>query len=46
MQGLEVEKPETSHPQPNTTILSQVLATLVDEQKAIEAPPHPVSPPC
>ena len=44
MQGLEVEKPKTSHLQPKTTIFSWVLATLVDEQKAIEAPPHPVSP--
>ena len=42
-QGLEVEKPETSHPQPKTTIFNWVLATPVDEQKAIGAP-HPVSP--
>ena len=41
---MEVEKPETRHPQPKTTIFSWVLATQVDEQKAIEAPPHPVSP--
>ena len=33
MQGLEVEKPESSHPQPKTTIFSWVLATPVDEQK-------------
>ena len=39
-----MEKPETSHLQPKMTIFSWVLATPVDEQKAIEAPPHPVSP--
>ena len=44
MQGLEIEKPETSHLQPKVTIFSQVLATPVDEQKAMEAPPHQVSP--
>ena len=43
-QGLEMEKSGTSHPQPKTTIFSQVLATPVDEQKAIEDPPHPASP--
>ena len=44
MQGLEMEKPGTSHPQLKMTIFSWVLATLVDEQEAIEAPPHPASP--
>ena len=44
MQDLEVEKPETSGPQPKTTIFSQVLAPLADEQRAVEGPPHPVSP--
>ena len=44
MQGLEVEMPETSHPQQKMTIFSQVLATLVDEQKTVETPSHPVSP--
>ena len=43
-QGLEVEKPETSHPQLKMTIFSRVLATPVDKQKAVETPPHPVSP--
>ena len=38
MQGLEVEKPETSHPQPKTTIFSWVLATPVDEQKTVKTP--------
>ena len=42
--GLEVEKPEISNLQLKMTIFSWVLATPVDEQKAIEAPPHPVSP--
>ena len=31
MQDLEVESPETSHPQSKTTVFSQVLATPVDE---------------
>ena len=44
MQGQEVEKHETSHLQLKMTIFSWVLATPVDEQKATEAPPHPVSP--
>ena len=39
-----MEKPGTSHPQLKSTIFSQVLATPVDEQEAIEAPPHPASP--
>ena len=39
-----MEKPGTSHSQPKTTIFSQVLVTPVDEQEAIEAPPHPASP--
>ena len=39
-----MEKPETSHPQLKTTIFSQVLATLVDEQKTVETPSHSVSP--
>ena len=43
MWGLEMEKPETSHPQPKMTIFSSVLATPVDEQKTIETPSHPVS---
>ena len=45
MQGLEIEKPEASHPQPKVTIFSRVLATLVDEPKLMEDPPHLVSPP-
>ena len=44
MQDLEVEKPETSCPQPKTTIFSQVLAPPADEQRAVEGPPCPVSP--
>ena len=44
MQDLEVEKPETSCPQLKTTIFSWVLAPLADEQRAVEGPPHPVSP--
>ena len=43
MQGLEVEKPGTSHPQLKMTLFSWVLATPVDEQRAIEAPPCPAS---
>ena len=35
MQNLEVESPETSHPQSKTTIFSRVLATPVDEQKTV-----------
>ena len=42
-QGLEIEKPEASHPQPKATILSRVLATPVDEPKYMEAPPYLVS---
>ena len=38
MQNLEVERPETSHPQPKMTIFSQVLATPVDKQKTVETP--------
>ena len=37
-------KPGTSQPQLKTTIFSWILATPVDEQEAIEAPPHPASP--
>ena len=37
-QNLEVERPETSHPQPKMTIFSWVLATLVNEQKTVETP--------
>ena len=44
MQDLEVEKPETSYPQPKMTIFSQVLAPLPDKQRAVEGPPCPVSP--
>ena len=44
MQGLEIEEPEASHPQLGATIFSQVLATLADEPKVMEAPPHLV--PC
>ena len=44
MQGLEIEKPETSHLQLKVTIFSQVLATPLDEQKVMEVPPHLVSP--
>ena len=39
-----MEKPGTSHPQLKMTIFSWVLATPVDEQKAIDSPPHPASP--
>ena len=45
MQGLEIEKPEASHLQPEATIFSRVLATPVNEPKVMEAPPHLVSPP-
>ena len=44
MQGLEVESPETSHPQSKTTIFSQVLATPVDEQEPVENPSCSTSP--
>ena len=44
MQDLEVESPETSHPQSKTTIFSQVLATPVDEQETVETPSHSTSP--
>ena len=44
MQDLEVEKPGTSCPQPKTTIFSWVLAPPADKQRAVEGPPHPVSP--
>ena len=45
MQGLEIEKPEASHPQLGVTIFSRVLSTPVGEPKVMEAPPHPVSSP-
>ena len=45
MRDLEVEKPETSHPHPKMTIFSWVLATPVDEQKAVETP-SACLPPC
>ena len=38
MQGLNVESPETSHPQLKTTIFSQILLTPVKEQETVEAP--------
>ena len=44
MQGLEVESPETTHPQLKTTIFSQVLSTPVNEQETAEAPSHSISP--
>ena len=44
MQNLEVERPETSQPQPKMTIFSQVLATPVDEQKTVETPSCSISP--
>ena len=44
MQGLEVESPETSHPQSKTTILSWVLATPVNEQRTVETPSCPIFP--
>ena len=44
MQDLEVEKSETSCPQPNTTIFSWVLAPPSDKQRAVEGPPCPISP--
>ena len=40
MQGLEVESPETSHPQSKMTIFSRVLATPVNEQETVETPSH------
>ena len=43
-QNLEVERPETSHPQPKKTIFSQVLAMPVDKQKTVETPSHSISP--
>ena len=44
MQGLEVESPETTHPQSKTTIFSRVLSTPVNEQETAEAPSHSISP--
>ena len=44
MQDLEVESPETSHPQLKTTVFSQVLATPVNEQETIETPSCSPSP--
>ena len=44
MQGLEVESPETTHPQLKTTIFSWVLSTPVDEQETAEVPSHSISP--
>ena len=46
MQGLEVESPETTHPQSKTIIFSQVLSMPVDEQETAEAPSHSISPSC
>ena len=45
MQGLEIEKPEASCPQPGVTIFSWVLSTPVDDPRVMETPPHLVSPP-
>ena len=45
MQGLEIEKPEASHPQPGATIFSRALSTLDEEPKVMEDPPHLDSPP-
>ena len=42
MQGLEVERPETTHPQSKMTIFSQVLSTPVNEQETAEAPSHSI----
>ena len=44
MQGLEVESPETSHPQLKMTIFSRILLTPVEEQETAEAPSHSISP--
>ena len=44
MQGLEVESPETTHPQSKMTIFSWVLSTPVDEQETAEAPFCSISP--
>ena len=44
MQGLEVESPETIHPQSKMTIFSWVLSTPVDEQETAEAPSHSIPP--
>ena len=44
MQGLEVESPETSHPQSKMTIFSWVLSTPVKEQETVEAPSHSIPP--
>ena len=44
MQDLEMESPETSHPQLKMTIFSWVLATPVNEQETVETPSHSTSP--
>ena len=44
MQGLEVESPETTHPQLKMTIFSWALSTPVNEQETTEAPSHSISP--
>ena len=44
MQGLEVESPETTHPQSKTTIFNQVLSTPVNEQETAEAPSCSICP--
>ena len=44
MHGLEVESPETSHPQSRMIIFSWVLSTPVEEQETAEAPSHSISP--
>ena len=43
-QGLEVESPETTHPQLKTTIFSQVLSMPVNEQDTAEDPSCSISP--
>ena len=45
MQGLEIEKPEASCPQPGAAIFSRALSTPAEEPKVMEDPPHLDSPP-
>ena len=40
MQDLEVESPETGHPQLKMTIFSHVQTIPVNEQETIETPSH------
>ena len=44
MQGLKVESPMATQPQPKMTIFSWVLSTLAVNQETVEAPSHSISP--